>query len=320
MRDEEKEGIHDSPIARLIQDAQSLHGGERAMAALVAYGQKVVPALREILFARDPSGIYQPRCWAVQALAKIGARRVLLEFLNYTNETQNPVERFGDEAVINTAARAVAAWQDEETFACLMRLTERGCLAGVVDALGEFRREETIPIFIHALGEDFCRASAERALKKLGAAARFALLQTVNERLPCASDENASSLRRRRSAFKVLLTEKGVTAVDWPRLAALQHEKDAQIAITACEICLEVADENEKITAIERLIELLPAAGWSLSADIEDCLAKHYAIAKGLVEKALQSFPQPPDAGTEEYLTWRSLMRIKTAAEASSEH
>ena len=67
-----------------------------AAAEFVGYGLKAVPALRAFLFERDPSGIWQPRGWAVQALERIGAEDVLIEYLTHPLDVHTPVERFGE--------------------------------------------------------------------------------------------------------------------------------------------------------------------------------------------------------------------------------
>jgi hypothetical protein len=50
----------------------------RAVAELVALGTSAIPPLREPLFEREPSGLFQVRCRAVEALAALDAYDVLL--------------------------------------------------------------------------------------------------------------------------------------------------------------------------------------------------------------------------------------------------
>jgi hypothetical protein len=193
-------------VVRLVGALRRLHDGEKAFMDVVACGRRAIPALRELLFEREPSGLYQPRCLAVDALAALGAKEVLLDFLdNSPREIEDPVERTGEEAVINAAARALAGWSDDRVFAALLRLAEdRPSLAGVIEVLGDFRRLEALPALTAALGEDFSRDAAEAAIRKLGAAARPALERASTFRLPTEDYESETSLRRRRSVLQLL--------------------------------------------------------------------------------------------------------------------
>jgi hypothetical protein len=94
--------------ARLIDRLRALREADRAVLDLSALGPVAIPALRHFLFRREPSGLYQPRCDAVAALAALRADEVLLDFLEAAPEVEiaDPVERTGEDAVINAAARA----------------------------------------------------------------------------------------------------------------------------------------------------------------------------------------------------------------------
>ena len=66
----------------------------------------------------------------------------------------------------------------------------------VVEALGAFDRHEALPYLIEALAEDDCRIIAENSLRRLGIAARPALLQAALTRRPSAINESETSLRQ----------------------------------------------------------------------------------------------------------------------------
>lgn len=100
-------------------------------------------ALRALLFEREPSGLYQPRCLAVRALAALEAYDVLVDYLNAApREAADPVERVGEDAVINAAARALAGLHEARIFELLMSLAETRLLPGAIGALGRFGRVE----------------------------------------------------------------------------------------------------------------------------------------------------------------------------------
>lgn len=208
-----------SRIESAISRLQSLHDGDRGVVDVVACGPQAIPALRRLLFEREPSGLYGARCRAVEALAALGGCGVLIEFLETERSSADSIERLGEDAVINAAALALARAHDRHAFDLLLGLARRPALTGIIGALGSFQRIEAIPALISALEEDASRLTAESALKKLGRSARTALLQTTNLRLPSGAHESESSARRRRSALR-LLREVGTKRSDWAALRA----------------------------------------------------------------------------------------------------
>jgi len=194
-----------------IQRLRSLHDGNLGLVETVRCGRRAIPALRTVLFEREPSGLFETRCRAVQALSALKAGEVLVEFLANPPCAADPVERLGDDAVINAAARALAKCRDENTFQVLLKLSKERLLPGVVAAIGSFRRAAVIPYLVAGLAEDECRPFAEAALGKFGARARGALTQIVD-----ATDVNAtetspgsqspSRMRQRQSALRLLVS------------------------------------------------------------------------------------------------------------------
>jgi hypothetical protein len=190
----------DEALAKL----KSLYEGDVGLIEVTAFGAQAVPALRMLLFDREPSGLYQTRCRAVHALAALGAYDVLVDFLALDRDIGDPVERVGEDAVINAAARAVGNARYERAYQVLLALAGRRTLPGVIAGLGSFRRPEVIPHVIVALEEDDCRYAAERILRDFGEAAFLPLLEAVTKRSPSPEMESVSSRRRRESALKLL--------------------------------------------------------------------------------------------------------------------
>src|SRR5579885_3446288 len=102
----------------------------------------------------------------------------------------DPVARFGEEAVESAAARELAAWRTESVFRLLLDLAHERFRVGLIEALGEFRRTEAIPVFDRALEDDYYRSAAEQALRRLGPAARPALVLSAVTPLPNAVAES----------------------------------------------------------------------------------------------------------------------------------
>ena len=259
-------------VRQAIAKLKSLQEGFRGIIEVVTCGNPSIPALRALLFEREPSGLYQPRCLAVRALAALDAYDVLIEYLNAPREVADPVERVGEDAVINAVAYALAGLHEERILELLLKLAETRILLGVILALGGFGRIKTIPFLVEALADDECRPAAEAALRKFGTTVREALLVAATACSPPVERESDSSLRRRRSAL-ALLIEIGIRPETWPLLRRLMQDKDSKIAVLACKICLMSAIESEKGTAIQRLIRLLPNMDFVLTDEIEQCLA-----------------------------------------------
>jgi hypothetical protein len=276
----------DEDVRRAIDKMRSLRDGDIGVVEAVACGRRAIPALREVLFERESSGIYQPRCWAARALSILGAYEVLFEFLSAAREASDPVERAGDDAVINSAARFLSVLREERVFRLLLRLTEDRLRPGVVGALAAFRREETIPHLVDALAEDDCRLLAEPALVDFGRKAHPLLLRAATSPLPSAESESETSMRKRRSALSLLMAM-GIKRELWASLRHLIFDPDPRIAVLACELALRVAPEAEWDDAVSRLIGLLEHADWRLEGEVEECLVRSYPKAAKTISAVL---------------------------------
>jgi hypothetical protein len=291
-------GEGSAAVRQAIDELKSLHDGYRGLIEVVTCGNKAIPALRALLFEREPSGLYQPRCLAVSALAALESYDVLIEYLNAPREVADPVERVGEDAVINAAARALADQHHERILVLLLKLAETRLLPGVIVALGGFGRVEAIPYLVEALAEDESRLAAEAGLRNLGAPARQALLDAATQCWPSVERESDSSVRRRRSAL-ALLTEIGIRPEQWPLLRRLMQDEDAKIAVLACKICLTSAIESEKDAAVRRLISLLPSVDFVLTDEIEKCLTFHFDDVGKAATAAIQAGDTPPNGDQE---------------------
>jgi hypothetical protein len=300
-------------IEQAIAKLKSLSKGDLGVADVIACGEKSIPVLRTVLFEREPSGLFQPRCRAIEALAGLGANNVLLEFLQADRIIADPIERLGDDAVINAAALALANVREQRVFELLLRLAQRPALTGVIGALSAFRRTEAIPVLVGALEEDASRYTAETALWKLGHKARAALLRTVDLKMPPGERESESSARRRRSALKLLAEMDGSRAA-WRRLRHLMHDNDAKLAARACEIGLARGSASERTEAVRRLIELLAQEDWVMREEIEICLTVHFSRARDVITQHLNQISRPGGETTVRRQTEVILRRIMAHA------
>lgn len=278
---------------------------------VVAFGKPAVPALRALLFQREPSGLFQIRCRAVEALAALRAYDVLVDFVNNHEATADPIECLGDDAVINAVAQGLKRLHDERVFRLLLHLAQRAALTGVIDALGAYRRVEAIPALIAALEDDASRGSAEAALVKMGRAARTALIMSARQRRPSPGCESESSLRRRRSALK-LLGLIGTSRRTWPELRGLVQDKDPKLSFLACRLGLPNAPAVELHDIVARLLSLWAGADWMLRDEIEQSLVAHFdKLSRILVQYVGAASPCPSrDPDIE-----RLLHRVRTWAD-----
>lgn len=306
-------------IRRAIGKLTSFHDGDMGVIATIACGRRAIPALRAILFARVPSGLYETRRRAVEALAQLHADDVLIAFLATSRDITDPVEQTGEDAVTNAVARALAGSADDRVAPLLFALAERPPLAGVVAALGKRRCVEALPYFIKALAEDFTRPAAEEAIRGLGVRARDALLATAIRPAP-SEPETVSRKRQRRSALQLLGEIKPLARTARSKVSALIHDSDPEIAVLACKICLASAATPAKVAAVLRLIDLLPAADWRLGAKIEECLVTHFDSARDTIETVLRYDERGADLDPPRAATMRALSRIAIRATSGAPH
>ena len=270
-------------IESLVRDLESLRSGSTAAAALVGCGERAIGPLRQFLLEGAPNSIFQPRQLAVETLAELGARDALIEYLLRATKPNDPVIRFGEDAVVSTAARELSRWKAEDVFEALQKLSRDRLLPGVVESLGKFGRESSVPYFLWALGDGVCREAAEEALRNIGDAARAYLLDAARTPNAPEGNEISSSLQRRRTALK-LLAELPPQPGDGKKLRPLLDEKDAEVVMRATRIALTICPIDEREFAIKRLIKVLPAAGSFVRAEAKTCLAENYAVARPLVQ------------------------------------
>lgn len=305
-----------SEVQRLIDQLESMHREEEAVASLVALGSSAIEPLSRYLLEGKPSKLFQPRLGAVKALAGLGARKVLISYLSRKKEISDPEERFGEEAVASAAARCLAAWPDEDTYRFLLQLSECRRLIGLIDALAEFQATEAIPYFERALEDDFYRPAAEKAFLKLGATAGEALIKSAVTPLPSASRETPGSLKRRRSALG-LLTSIGISAAQWQALRNLLHESDPELTVEVAKLGLRVASTEDRALMARRMIDLLGLAPWPLRGDIEEILVTLKPEAAGEIEEEITQRLQGPEGVQAADVRLRSLLRIKRRWEQS---
>ena len=301
----------DPEVQRLLACLQSLVDGESAIEELAACGPRAIPPLREFLLSRRIASVPQPRMWAVEALALLGARDILIEYLEAPSRGVDAQLKFAEDAVKNTAGRRLSAWRDNETFQILLDFSKKRNLPGMIESLAEFERPEAVPCLDRALEDDMCRIAAEDGLRRLGPAARRALVLSAVTPLPHADEETPSSLCRRRSALR-LLTVIGVEPQSWEELRMLLAERDPELLARLAQIASSVANPSDRVSVAVGLVAALGRMPWFVWKEAEEALLALAPDSIPAIDAELfrRSSKAPLARAADEVL--RTLLRLKT--------
>lgn len=262
-------------LTRALERLVSLQDGDLGVLAVVAFGAAAVAPLQKLLFAREPSGLYQPRCRVVDALAALGARDVLRAFVQTDRDFADPVEVAGEEAVLNAALRALRGEQDDAFFQRVLTLAATKRIAGAIELLGGFRRPEALPCLVAALADDVVRPTAEGAIRRYGRAAVPALVAGATERIVQDGAETESSRRRRRAALDLLAETGGTADLTRAQRALWLTDDDPAIVLAGSRLVMADGTRPERQDAARRLLAVLPSVNWPLRSSIERFLIEH---------------------------------------------
>jgi hypothetical protein len=258
-------------ITCLIQQLSTLREGPAIVNELIRAGGAATPILAEALLNGQPRSVYQPRCLLVEALAGLQAHDVLVEYLRRHRHIADPELRFAEDAVINTAARELKFTFSAEALSALLEIARVRSLPGVIEALGMYCNQDSMPCFIRALESDLARTAAYDALRALGQPVKQALLNEAIRIEPCPPEhENRSSLLRRRACLR-LLAELATTVADRQRLLDLLFE-NGEIVLALCKILVSSRNSLYCAAAHRRLTSVFPRLEWHLRDEARELL------------------------------------------------
>lgn len=300
-------------IEELMQQLATVSECDQAAAKLAFCGKRAIPALRRFLFEGKPSVVYQPRRAAVEALGALGAKDILLRYLTWRREIEDPATRFGEESVKNAAARELARFRTRDVLDALLHFALPHARQGIVDALAQFDCAEAIPYFLRSLEDDLCAAPATEALRRLGRSAELALVTSALTRLPSCEEERPSSLRRRARALG-LIAELGPSPAGWPLLKGLLDEDDPPIVTAAAKLAVLLGDRNDRLAAARRLVAVLSRADWYLREEIQNLLLELYPEARSFVEQECAKRRELPEPEQVMDSTFRTLEGVRRKA------
>ena len=303
----------DDEIRSFVGDLESLQSGDLTVSLLVGCGPRAIAPLREFLLHGKPRGIFQPRQRAVEALAQLGAKEVLMEYLSQERAISDAVVRFGEEAVENTAARELSRWLAEDVYQFAWHLAEHRMLVGLIETLGEFKRPEAAAVLVRALEDDVCRPGAEPALRSIASQIKPVLLAAAR-RGPSEEKERPAQLCRRRWVLRIL-ADVVLTAEEWDELRSLLNDKDTEIAVSAAQLAIDAAPPVEKSGAAALLIQSLEHAPWFQQIQIHECLDRHYALVRDLIAKEIEKRQQKSRREQANDHVLRILLAVRLARE-----
>lgn len=104
--------LSNGSLQKLVTSLNAVHEGKLAIPLLFIAGKRAIRPLRDILLHGSVGGFRIPRTHVVWALAELGARDVLLEYLAHPRDYQDAGLHQGEDVVRNTAVCALAAWRD----------------------------------------------------------------------------------------------------------------------------------------------------------------------------------------------------------------
>lgn len=297
-------------LARLVQDLTSLEKGERTVGALIQRGGPAIGPLKRFLFESKPGVAYQARRWAVEALAGIGAKDALIQFLKLQKNITDPAIRLSEEVVESVAAKALSAYQTNDAFETILDCALPRPRTGLIEALSVFANVEAVPYFITALADDICRPAAEKALRKLGSCAGVALLAAALTRIPPDGDEPATSLKRRITALEIL-RDLGPPPEFWAVLGPLINDSNSAVVIAVCNIAPQIGSIEAQRAAMSRLLAVLRSADWFAQGKIENCLMLLYATGKDILDEEIARRKAAPTEQRATDRVLRTLLRVR---------
>jgi hypothetical protein len=267
--------------------------------------------------------LYETRRRAVEVLAALKAYDTLRDYLRTPRDITDPVERTGEEAVINAAARVLGGLGDERDIPLLFSLLKRYRFCGAIEAIGRFRLAEALPYFIDALADDFSRPAAEDAILKLGLTTQDALLRCAIRSAPLSEREVDTRKQQRRSALRLLLRLGQTPHAIRAAAGVLIQDPDPWIAMLSSRLCLDSGMDPTNPAAIARLIGLLKSADELLADEIADCLLSHFDAARNRIDAAIEAEQSDRNAGKPWWLKGKTLpvlLRVRAQHFATTDY
>lgn len=190
-------------VGALVGRLHNLYDGESAIPEIISQGITAIPSLEALL--RGPSeALYHSRCWAADALARIGGDAAIGALMRALRDAGTRVlppvlQEAEDVVVYRIAEHLTSSRQPEVTEALLLALRHRPN-SGCVRALGYIGNTQMIPDLVRCLAEDATRSAAVSALRKIGPACTRQLARLVADNATFSGIESPSHVDGRAAA------------------------------------------------------------------------------------------------------------------------
>ncbi len=113
--------VADRPLQKLVASLNALHEGKIAIPLLFIAGDRAIRPLRKILLREGTYPLEIQRPHVVRALAELGARDVLLEYVDTHRNFRDHGGCQAEETVRDAVIRALTAWDNERRYPLLSR-------------------------------------------------------------------------------------------------------------------------------------------------------------------------------------------------------
>lgn len=298
-------GSLNAPIESLIRAMDSLIDGDMAVDLLIACGKQAIGPVGEFLLDGKPRTIALPRRRAARVLGHLDARSVLLAYFEKVELPRDAAVLFAEDAVRSDVARELMRWRDEETFQTLLRATRRRATFGLIEALGEFRRPETIPLLFESLEDDLCRAAAFPALLKTpGETHQYAVLCLRGE--VRTTLEGTQSARRRRGVLELLRKLKS-ESFEWREVSRFLQDRDPAVVICTASLGFRVAHKDELPEIVRALFRVAAKLNWLQEDEMIHLLDEHQQLARSVGKQILADLRARGEHTNWLSPTWRIL-------------
>lgn len=258
-------GLPETP-EELIEKLDSLMDGEAAAERLMALGLRAIHWLERFLLDGRARTVALPRCRAAHALGELGAWQSLVQYFREYQRPEDAAVLFAEDAVRSAAAEELGRWKSEEVYQTLLEAAKNRITDGLIHALSEFGRAESIPVFFSALEDDLCRAEAIDALRRMPEETRaYAILSLRDAAGP---SPYLPSARRRRRATLQLLHEVGVAAEAWREMRQFLDDPDADSVIAVVATGFAIAPESEHAALIDALFRIALHVNWAQEDEV----------------------------------------------------
>ena len=214
----------------------------------MAFGKLAIPHLEHFLLDCPPRTISIPRCRA----AVLSASWALTQFsCNTSCDTSVPLTlpfclRRMQFAVRRQRTRPI---HSEEVYSVLLEATRQRATSGLVQALGAFRRHESVPLLVQLLEDDLCRIDAMAELRKVPN------WQPNPTRSSCYADARSTPIQG--PIFRgggIPLFNSWLTCIpesEWPEIRQYLHDEDLDcvIAATRLGLCVVRDVDTERLSS-----------------------------------------------------------------------